>query len=419
MARRAHLAYQEPVDTPELTLRTLTADDTEAFGSLLARAFLNDPHGGPGVEIYRRITAQGRTIGVYDADRIVGGGVILNLSVTLPGGAVTPFAAVSGIAVAADHRRLGILTRIMRAQLHGLHERGGEPFAALWASESRIYRRFGYGEASLYARFEIPKGAEFRPGVQLSPDPIRELSTDEARPLIEEIYAKALPRHVGRLSRDSLGWDEALLDEEGQREGMSALRFAVHPEGYAMYRVQGGRDDRGPAGLLSVVEVMATTGAAHASLWRYLLDMDLVRTINGRAGSNDPVRHLLAEPVNTKWQLLPAHWVRIVDVDRALTARRYGRPLDVVFEVTDEFCPWNAGRWRLTVDDSGVAKVIRTDDAPDIATDILDLGAVFLGGIRLSTLASTGRVRELTDGAVAAATMAFLSDQEPDTIEIF
>jgi predicted acetyltransferase len=93
--------------------------------------------------------------------------------------------------------------------------------------------------------------------------------------------------------------------------------------------------------------------------------------------------------------------------------------LDVVFEVTDEFCPWNAGRWRMTVDAAGTAQVTRTDDEPDIATDILDLGAIFLGGVRLSTLAWTGRVRELTDGAVAKATVAFLSDQEPDTVEIF
>jgi predicted acetyltransferase len=193
----------------------------------------------------------------------------------------------------------------------------------------------------------------------------------------------------------------------------------VHPEGYALYRAQGGRDDRGPAGRLTVIEVIATTGQAHASLWRYLLDMDLVRTVGGRSGSDDPLRQLLADPSAGSWRRLAALWVRIVDVDRALLARRYGRPLDVVFELTDEFCPWNAGRWRLSVDGSGAATVTRTDDEPDIAADILDIGAVFLGGTRLSTLARTGRVRELTDGAVAAATVAFLSDQEPDTVEIF
>jgi predicted acetyltransferase len=415
----APVAYQESVDTPDLTLRALTVDDTETYDRLLSRAFLHDQRSGPVLELNRALMAQGRAIGTFDGAQLVGGGIILNLSLTLPGGALTPFGAVSRIAVASDHRRRGILTRMMREQLHGLHEQGAEPFAALWASESRIYRRFGYGEASDYTLFELTKGAEFRPGVQLSPDPVRELTKDEARPLIEEIYAKALPNHVGKLSRESLYWDAHLLDEADDRDGMTALRFAVHPEGYALYRLKGGRDDRGPAGRMEVVEVIATTGAAHASLWRYLLDMDLVRTIGGRFGSDDPLRQLVAEPQDATWLRRPALWIRLVDLDRALRTRRYSASLDVVFEVTDEFCPWNAGRWRMTVDAAGTAQVTRTDDVPDIATDILDLGAIFLGGIRLSTLARTGRVRELTDGAVAKATVAFLSDQEPDTVEIF
>ena len=186
-----------------------------------------------------------------------------------------------------------------------------------------------------------------------------------------------------------------------------------------MYRLSGGRGDRGPAGALALTEVVATTGAAYASLWRYLLDMDLVRTISGRFGSDDPLRQLLAEPMDAGWQHRPAYWIRLVDLDRALPTRRYSRALDVVFEVTDEFCPWNAGRWRLVVDGSGTAQVTRTDDEPDIAADILDLGSAFLGGIRLSTLARTGRVRELTEGAVARATMAFLGETEPETFEVF
>jgi predicted acetyltransferase len=37
---------------------------------------------------------------------------------------------------------------MMRKQLTGLHESGGEPIAMLNASEATIYGRFGYGIAS-------------------------------------------------------------------------------------------------------------------------------------------------------------------------------------------------------------------------------------------------------------------------------
>ncbi len=400
-------------------MRELTGDDAVAYSGVLSRAFLHDGTSEGWRRLFRAELEASRSLGVFDGDRLVGGGVILNRSITLPGGEVVPFAGVTSVAVASDYRRRGAMSRIMREQLHGLHEQGAEPFAILWASESRIYRRFGYGEASQYAAFTMTKGEEFRPGVELSPDPVREMSATEARPLLEEIYAKALPNRAGRLSRSSFEWDGRLLDEPHDRDGMTALRFAVHPEGYALYRVSSGRDDRGPAGRLEVVEVVATTGQAHASLWRYLLDMDLARDVTGRCGSDDPVWQLLVEPMTVVWKRWPAHWVRIVDIERALPLRRYSVPLDVVFEVTDEFCPWNAGRWRLRVNATGTAEVTRTEDSPDIAADILDLGSVFLGGVRLSTLALTGRVRELTGGAVAKATIAFLGEHEPDTYEVF
>ena len=41
-------------------------------------------------------------------------------------------------------------------------------------------------------------------------------------------------------------------------------------------------------------------------------------------------------------------WLRVVDLDRALTARGYSDDVDVVIAVTDDVCPWNAGRFRLT-----------------------------------------------------------------------
>ena len=240
-------------------MRPLTGDDTPAFSFLLSRAFLNDPRGEAHQRLNRVGMERDRGVGVFDGERMVGGGAIIGRSVTLPGGAVVPFAGISAIAVASDYRRRGVLTRVMREQLHGLHEQGAEPFAVLWASESRIYRRFGYAEASQVGIVRLTKGEEFRPGIELSADPIREMSTAHARPLLEEIYAKALPNRTGRLSRAALEWDERLLDEPDDRDGMSALRFAVHPEGYAIYRVKDGRDERGRAGKLTVDEVVSTT----------------------------------------------------------------------------------------------------------------------------------------------------------------
>ena len=65
----------------------------------------------------------------------------------MPGGAAVPTAAVTVVTVHPPYRRRGLLTAMMAHQLEQVAKRG-EPLAALWASESLIYGRFGYGPAS-------------------------------------------------------------------------------------------------------------------------------------------------------------------------------------------------------------------------------------------------------------------------------
>ncbi|GAA3063960.1 hypothetical protein GCM10020000_54370 [Streptomyces olivoverticillatus] len=101
-----------------------------------------------------------------------------------------------------------------------------------------------------------------------------------------------------------------------------------------------------------------------------------------------------------------------MDVGGALAARTYLAPVDVVFEVEDAFCPWNAGRWRLTGDAKG-ASCERTRDAADLALSVRELGSAYLGGTSLASLGRAGRVREAREGALAEASVAFGSAVAP------
>ena len=87
--------------------------------------------------------------------------------------------------------------------------------------------------------------------------------------------------------------------------------------------------------------------------------------------------------------------------------------------MTDELCPWNAGRWRLVVDAGGRAEVSRTDHDPHLLLDAADLGAAYLGGTRLVTLAGAQQVRERVPGALAATSLAFADEREPHCAELF
>lgn len=125
-----------------LHARTLTDADWDALFPVTEGAFLADIR--PEDEArHRAVFEPERFHGVYDADLVVGGAGILTRNLTLPGSEPHPVAAVTAVGVASDQRRRGALRTLMRAQLHGLHAAGEEPIAALWASQSGIYGRFG------------------------------------------------------------------------------------------------------------------------------------------------------------------------------------------------------------------------------------------------------------------------------------
>jgi predicted acetyltransferase len=404
---------------PPLTVRTLSADEFDAFQGVDDAAFLADPH--PELDQRRRgLFEPDRTHGAFGDAELIGTAAVSSRTMTLPGVGPQPIAAVTAVAVAPGHRRRGVLTALMRAQLRTLHESGDEPIAALWASEGAIYGRFGYGVAARNGRLAVPSREPFRPGLVTAEERVRELPREDALPLLSKVYDEAAAHRVGWLTRSSANWDGQLADEEHVRDGYSRYRFAVHPEAYAVYRARSGWGDRGPEGALRVREVVATSPAGYAAMWRYLLDVDLVTAVNWRVAAEDePLVHLLANPRAALLGVSDSLWVRPVDLPRALALRRYAAPADVVFEVADGFCPWNAGRWRLVVDAEGRAEVSRTAEAPHLVLDVADLGAAYLGGTRLSTLAAAGRVAERVPGALAAASRAFAEDRPPHCPEIF
>ena len=192
------------------------------------------------------------------------------------------------------------------------------------------------------------------------------------------------------------------------------------PAGYALYAVTDDWDEEGPKGEIRVRELMAATPEARAGLWRYLLGLDLMRSLTWwLAPDQDPLPHLLrnADAVSTR---IGSHglWVRLVDAPAALTARAYSAPFSLVLEIGDPLCPWNAGRFRLEAEDGG-ATCEPTGDAPDLTLEIEALGAAYLGGTPLDALAGAGRVQERTPGALRTASAAFRGFPEPWCPEIF
>lgn len=399
-------------------LRRVRAEEFETWSRMVANTYGEDLSEAD-IANERSAIELDRTIVAFDGDSSVGGTASLTRSMTMPGAVQLPIAGVAWVGVAPTHRRRGILTSMMRKQLTDLHESGAEPVAILHASEGAIYGRFGYGLASYGAWLQgDTRAMGFRSGVDTGQGTIRLLSRDEARPLMEMVY-DTVYNSVGWVERPVKFWDYRLYDAERARQDTSAPRFAIHEEpggavnGYAIYRPKYERDVFGNSlNTVQVIELATTTRQAYAALWRFLIDIDLHPRITYDGALDEPLSHLLLNARAVRSTVVDILSVRLVDVDRALAARRYATPLDVVFDVEDSFCPWNAGRYRLQADGDAVT-CERTPARADLRLSSTELGAVFLGGTTLASLAAAGRVTELRPGALARCTVAFRGEREP------
>ena len=361
-----------------------------------------------------------RMLAALDGDSIIGGAGAFTLRMTVPGGAALGCAGVTVVGVLPTHRRRGILRSMMRRQIDDIHERG-EPLAALWASEETIYGRYGYGLASLVLQFEIPHAhGAFRPGNE-TVGSVRLVEPDEAARLMPPVYDAVQRRTPGMYERTAAWWEHRMLaDPENFRFGGSPKHLTVlevdgEPQAYAIYRLYVTFGALGPETTLTTIEVVGTNPSAAASIWRYLLDVDWTQTISARLQPHDsPLFLLLARPNQAGPKMFDGLWVRLVDVGAALSGRTYVGDGSVVFDVRDEFCPWNQGRWKL---DGGEAT--RTDAGADLALDVADLASPYLGGFTFRELANAGRIDELHEGAIARADAMFHTDVAPWCPEIF
>ena len=145
----------------------------------------------------------------------------------MPGQEVLPAAGVTFVAVLPTHRRRGVLRSLMRRQLADIRYRG-EPLAVLWASESVIYSRYGYGSASGILTFTFGRG-EGALATTFRADGLRLRIADPAAALPElaKVYDAALPSRPGLCARNDAWWRRAIHDPAKERKGVLGPRSLV------------------------------------------------------------------------------------------------------------------------------------------------------------------------------------------------
>ena len=334
-----------------------------------------------------------RLTAAFDGSDMVATFGALTMILTVPGGQL-PMAGTTVVTVLPTHRRQGVLREMMDDHLRDVHKRG-EPIAGLWASESSIYGRFGYGVASERAQMTLDKQwARLREPVDIR-GYIRLVDTKEALEIFPDVYQAVAATRPGMLARSDNWWEyRVLLDPEEARHGATEHRRAVcsragRPVGYVLYRWL--PDDAAGTITVQIIELLGVDSLAERQLWQFLFGTDLVTSFRyWNQPVDDSLNWWLEQPRRAQRAVDDALWLRLTDVPAALSGRKYSAPGSLTIGVQDHFCPWNENTYHLEVKADGSAHCEATSSQADITVAVDVLSALYLGGHRFVDLARAG-----------------------------
>ncbi len=343
----------------------------------------------------------------WDGDACVGHAGYHAVETNVPGGALLGTAAITRVGVLPTHTRYGAGTALMEMVMDDAVEQD-LPLTSLRASEAGIYRRYGFGIAGDFTdiAIDVPRAGAV---AGAAPGRFRVLQPDEIEPATAAIDLAAVHRRPGAMTRTDTWRRYHFGDAIEQSKGAFVV---VHvgadgePDGYTYYHAQW-NDVFEESGSGDIKDVMAVSDDVELALWQYLLNVDLVRKwTSGERPVDDLVREALSDRrAYTITGVKDEQWLRLLDVDKALSARSY-TPInkDFVVEVVDPLFERNNGRWLITG-----GEATPTDESPNIVADIDAISALYLGAGSWRTEVALGRAR-LGNTADAEAVLT-LADQ--------
>ena len=396
-------------------LRPVTDDEFESWLRAESRSHSNRLDHEP--EDLRPHFDLSRSLAMFEDGIIIGGCQAHKLEMSIPGG-TSAVAGVSNVAVQPTHTRQGLMSRMMRRQMNDIHE-WGEPLAALFASESAIYGRFGYGVGTVHESWQIDRHHNAYARKFESPGRIVFVDPDDAIEKLPQVYRRSTAGHPGVFPKPPHKWEEEAASPDAHEpaprvrgRGRGGLFYAAYEvdgriDGYAIYR------SNRPT--IMVAELMAVTREASAALWRFCFDLDLMSNTEAiKRPLDDPLPWMLLDPRRLQRTVRDGVWLRVVDVAAALEQRSYSETGRLTLQVRDELCDWNNGRFGLEGSAEGAA--CRTTAAPpDLTLDISGLASAYLGTVSFTTLAGAGLADEHTPGALHRADRMFAVQHQPWT----
>jgi len=358
------------------------------------------------VDFYRGTHPPERAIAIEDDAGYVATNASLHRDLVLPGGNTVPLAACTGGSCHATLRRHGL----MKATLHRLHERAveeGKAIAAGGSTEWPIYWRFGYGPGTYYNSLEVDaRGVGWRSDAPGGDVEVRRVTGKEARDLAQSVYARQAARTPGEVIPPPAYWDRLVMDPTSSRleqllavgaGGGPRVCVAAEDRGLVTYRVIGDwAPETTPRNTIHVIDFLAADTEAAAALWRFLLSIDMVATVQvWYAPVDNPLVWWVNDARKLRARRHDGVWLRPLDVPTLLEARGWACDGALTIRLHDPE-GYADGTFRLEVD-AGHGTCRRSTAEPDMEMQVAAVGSMLLGATAATDLARGGRIQARDD----------------------
>ncbi|MFF6999504.1 GNAT family N-acetyltransferase [Streptomyces sp. NPDC008313] len=414
----------------DITVRPITESEIPDWIVTCNTGFLRPPTASEGELRDRGANiVPDRTLGAFDGDRCVATFRSFPQEITAVGGAAVPANAVTNVTVLPTHRRRGLLSRMMAADLTAAKERG-DVVATLIAAEYPIYGRFGFGPAAWATQWtiDVPRtGLDPRWSRPADGGRIDLVDGADVRKLGPELHERLRRAQPGAIDRPERWWQVStgVLNPNGTpwTEPFHAVyrSAAGEVEGMMAYRADDHWGDaKQPLNTATVKWMTALNPTAERALWQYVCSIDWVVTVKTDfRAPDDLLPFFLPDPraarITTQADWL---WLRILDVVRALEARTYAAAGTLVLEVVDGD-GFTGGRFRLEAGADGRAVCAPTGQDAELILDVRELATLWLGDESAVRLAALGRVREERAGAARSADALLRTSRRPWCPDMF
>ena len=193
---------------------------------------------------------------------------------------------------------------------------------------------------------------------------------------------------------------------------------AGEPLGYVIYALEPATG--GPATQrLTIRDLVWLTPSAYRAIWNHFAPMDLVATISWPwVPVDDPLPHLILEPKMLHITSKDGLMARIADVEQALPGRQYFEEGILTFEIIDDLCPWNRGRWKLETSPPEVA-VSRTSEEPQLVMPVSTLATLVFGQLSATEAARMQRLSALDQDALPLWNRIMHTTYRPFCADVF